>query len=90
MENITKDEYIRLSDAIKNIQHEIYLIDNKSVYMLFMSYFYDYSERKKELLEQIEQLKLEILYIKDREKNINSAKLQIRDPLRYSRKKYGL
>ena len=87
MEYLTKKE---LEKMIKDIQTEINIIDNKSILMLFMSYFYDYSERRNELLEQIEQIKLEILYNEDREKNINSAKLQIRDPLRYSRKKYGL
>jgi len=87
MENLTKNE---LDKMIQDIQHEIYLINNKSACMLFMSYFYDYSKRKKELIEQIEQIKLEILYIEDRQKNINSVKLQIKDPLRYSIKKYGL
>ena len=87
MEYLTKKE---LEKMITNIQNEIYIIDNKSIFMVFMSYFYDYSARRNELIEQIEQIKLEILYNEDREKNINSAKLQIRDPLRYSRKKYGL
>jgi hypothetical protein len=87
MEYLTKKELERM---IQDIQHEIYLIDNKSVYMLFMSYFYDYSKRRKELIEQIEQIKLEILYNEDHQKNINSAKLHLRDPLRYSIKKYGL
>jgi hypothetical protein len=87
MEHLTKKQ---LEKMIKDIQTEINIIDNKSILMLFMSYFYDYSERRNELLEQIEQIKLEILYNEDRQKNINSAKLHIRDPLRYSRKKYGL
>lgn len=87
MEYLTKKE---LKKMITDIQNEIYIIDNKSIFMVFMSYFYDYSERRNELIEQIEQIKLEIIYNEDREKNINSAKLQIRDPLRYSRKKYGL
>ena len=87
MEYLTKKE---LKKMITDIQNEIYIIDNKSIFMVFMSYFYDYSERRNELIEQIEHIKLEILYNEDREKNINSAKLQIRDPLRYSRKKYGL
>jgi hypothetical protein len=87
MEYLTKKE---LEKMITDIQNEIYIIDNKSIFMVFMSYFYDYSERRNELIEQIEHIKLEILYNEDREKNINSAKLQIRDPLRYSRKKYGL
>jgi hypothetical protein len=87
MEYLTKKE---LEKMIQDIQNEINLIDNKSILMLFMSYFYDYSERREELLEQIEQIKLEILYNEDREKNINSAKLHLRDPLRYSRKKYNL
>jgi hypothetical protein len=87
MEHLTKNQ---LEKMIKDIQTEINIIDNKSIYMLFMSYFYDYSERRGELIEQIEQIKLEILYNEDRQKNINSAKLHLRDPLRYSRKKYGL
>ena len=87
MEDLTKKQ---LEKMIKDMQTEINIIDNKSILMLFMSYFYDYSERRNELLEQIEQIKLEILYNEDRQKNINSAKLHIRDPLRYSRKKYGL
>ena len=87
MEHLTKKE---LEKMIKDIEHEIYIIDTKSVYMLLLSYFYDYSERRNELIEQIEQIKLEILYNEDRQKNINSAKLHIRDPLRYSRKKYNL
>jgi hypothetical protein len=87
MEYLTKKE---LEKMIKDMQNEINIIDNKSIFMLLKSYFYDYSERKKELLEQIEQIKLEILYNEDREKNINSAKLHIRDPLKYSRKKYNL
>jgi hypothetical protein len=87
MEHLTKKE---LEKMIKDIEHEIYIIDNKSVYMLLLSYFYDYSERRNELIEQIEQIKLEILYNEDRQKNINSAKLHLRDPLRYSRKKYNL
>ena len=87
MEHLTKKQ---LEKMIKDIQTEINIIDNKSILMLFMSYFYDYSERRNELLEQIEQIKLEILYNEDRQKNINSAKLHLRDPLRYSRKKYGL
>ena len=87
MDYLTKKE---LEKMIKDIEHEIYIIDNKSVYMLLLSYFYDYSERRNELIEQIEQIKLEILYNEDRQKNINSAKLHIRDPLRYSRKKYNL
>ena len=87
MEYLTKKE---LEKMIKDIENEINLIDNKSILMLLTSYFYDYSERRNELLEQIEQIKLEILYNEDRQKNINSAKLHLRDPLRYSRKKYGL
>lgn len=87
MEYLTKKE---LEEMIKNIEREIYMIDNKSVYMLLLSYFYDYSERRNELIEQIEQIKLEILYNEDRQKNINSAKLHFRDPLKYSRKKYNL
>ena len=87
MEYLTKKE---LEEMIKNIEREIYMIDNKSVYMLLLSYFYDYSERRNELIEQIEQIKLEILYNEDRQKNINSAKLHLRDPLKYSRKKYNL
>ena len=87
MEHLTKKE---LEKMIKDIEHEIYIIDNKSVYMLLLSYFYDYSERRNELIEQIEQIKLEILYNEDRQKNINSAKLHLRDPLKYSRKKYNL
>lgn len=87
MEYLTKKE---LEKMIKDIEHEIYIIDNKSIFMLFMSYFYDYSERRNDLLEQIGQIKLEILYNEDRQKNINSAKLHLRDPLRYSRKKFGL
>jgi len=87
MEHLTKKE---LEKMIKDIEHEIYIIDNKSVYMLLLSYFYDYSERREQLIEQIEQIKLEILYNEDRQKNINSAKLHLRDPLKYSRKKYNL
>jgi hypothetical protein len=87
MEHLTKNQ---LEKMIKDIQTEINIIDNKSILILLMSYFYDYSERRNELLEQIEQIKLEILYNEDRQKNINSAKLHLRDPLRYSRKKYGL
>jgi len=84
---LTKNE---LEKMIKDIEHEIYIIDNKSIFMLLMSYFYDYSERREELVFQIEQIKLEILYNEDRQKNINSSKLHLRDPLRYSRKKFGL
>jgi hypothetical protein len=87
MEYLTKKE---LEKMITDMENEIYIIDNKSIFMVFMSYFYDYSARRNELIEQIEQIKLEILYNEDREKNINSAKLQIRDPLKYSRKKYEL
>ena len=62
---LTKNE---LEKMIKDIEHEIYIIDNKSIFMLLMSYFYDYSERREELVFQIEQIKLEILYNEDRQK----------------------
>jgi hypothetical protein len=87
MDYLTKKE---LEKMIKDIQNEINIIDNKSIFMSLMSYFYDYSKRREKLLEHIEELKLEILYNEDRQKNINSAKLHLRDPLRYSRQKYNL
>jgi uncharacterized protein YydD (DUF2326 family) len=84
MEHLTNKE---LEEMISNIEHEIYIIDNKSICMRLTSYFYDYSKKKNQLLEEIEKLELEILYNEDRQKNINSSKLHVKDPLRYSLKK---
>ena len=50
------------------------------VYNIY-DYFYNYLDRKEELLNEINKLELEILYKEDNEKYIKSSKLQARDRL---------
>ena len=82
---------------IKLAEKEIKIIDADYNYSLnsffyyyiynIYNYFYNYLDRKQELLNEIDKIKLEILYKDDDEKNQISSKLQIRDPLKYSRRK---
>ena len=86
-----------LQNMIKLAEKEIKIIDadyNYSLNIFFYyyiyniyNYFYNYLDRKQELLNEIDKIKLEILYKDDDEKNQISSKLQIRDPLKYSRRK---
>ena len=86
-----------LQNKLKLLKKEIVKIDanyNYSsnsffyyyVYNIY-DYFYNYLDRKEELLNEINKLELEILYKEDNEKYIKSNKLQTRDPLKYSDKK---
>ena len=94
MNKFTKYE---LQNMIKLIKKEIAQIDVNYNYSLnsfyyyyiynIYNYFYNYLDRKEELLNQIDKMELEILYKDDNEKYIKSNKLQIRDPLKYSRRK---
>jgi hypothetical protein len=92
MDKFTKYE---LQTMIKLAKKEITQIDTNYNYSLnnfyyyyiynIYNYFYNYLDRKEKLLNQIDQMELEILYKDDNEKYIKSNKLQIRDPLKYSR-----
>ena len=94
MNKFTKYE---LQNMIKLAKKEITQIDVNHNYSLnsfyyyyiynIYNYFYNYLDRKEELLNEINKLELEILYKDDNEKYIKSNKLQERDPLKYSRKK---
>ena len=83
-----------LQNIIKLKKNEIIQIDANYNYSLnsfyyyyvynIYNYFYNYQDRKQELLNEINKLELEILYKEDDKKYIQSNKLQARDPLKYS------
>ena len=83
-----------LQNTIKLLKKEIVKIDTNYNYSLnsfyyyyvynIYNYFYNYQDRKQELLNEINKLELEILYKEDDKKYIQSNKLQARDPLKYS------
>ena len=83
-----------LQNMIKLKKNEIIQIDTNYNYSLnsfyyyyiynIYNYFYNYQDRKEDLLNEINKLELEILYKEDDEKYIQSNKLQARDPLKYS------
>ena len=87
------DKY-ELQNIIKLKKNEIIQIDanynysSNSFFYYYIyniyDYFYNYQDRKEELLNEINKLELEILYEEDNEKYIKSNKLQIRYPLKYS------
>ena len=83
-----------LQNKIKLLKNEIIQIDanynyssnsffNYYIYNIY-NYFYNYQDRKQELLNEINKLELEILYKEDDAQYIKSNKLQERDPLKYS------
>ena len=83
-----------LQNKIKLLKNEIIQIDTNYnyssnsffyyyIYNIY-NYFYNYQDRKEELLNEINKLELEILYKEDDEKYIKSNKLQENDPLKYS------
>ena len=83
-----------LQNMIKLKKNEIIQIDanynysSNSFFYYYIyniyNYFYNYQDRKEELLNEINKLELEILYEEDNEKYIKSNKLQEKDPLKYS------
>jgi hypothetical protein len=83
-----------LQNMIKLKKNEIIQIDTNYnyssnsffyyyIYNIY-NYFYNYLDRKEELLNEINKLELEILYKEDDEKYIKSNKLHTKDPLKYS------
>jgi len=83
-----------LQNMIKLKKNEIIQIDTNYnyssnsffyyyIYNIY-NYFYNYQDRKEDLLNEINKLELKILYKEDDEKYIKSNKLHIRDPLKYS------
>ena len=83
-----------LQNKIKLLKNEIIQIDanynyssnsffNYYIYNIY-NYFYNYQDRKQELLNEINKLELEILYKEDDAQYIKSNKLQEKDPLKYS------
>ena len=83
-----------LQNMIKLKKNEIIQIDTNYnyssnsffyyyIYNIY-NYFYNYLDKKEDLLNEINKLELEILYKEDDEKYIQSNKLQTRDPLKYS------
>jgi len=83
-----------LENIIKLKKNEIVKIDTNYNYSLnsffyyyiynIYNYFYNYLDKKEDLLNEINKLELEILYEEDNEKYIKSNKLQEKDPLKYS------
>jgi hypothetical protein len=83
LENIIK---LKKNEIVKIDANYNYSSNSFFYYYIYniYNYFYNYQDRKEDLLNEINKLELEILYKEDNEKYMKSNKLQTRDPLKYS------
>jgi len=84
--NYCQYSIIELKQLVVNNQKEILALDEKSIYSLSY-YYYDEGVKRAQLVAQINEIKMEILYREDDEKFIKYRPMKDRDPLKYRPKK---
>uniref|UniRef100_A0A6C0I6P5 Uncharacterized protein n=1 Tax=viral metagenome TaxID=1070528 RepID=A0A6C0I6P5_9ZZZZ len=84
--NYCQYSIIELKQLVVNNQKEILALDEKSIYSLSY-YYYDEGVKRAQLVAQINEINMEILYREDDEKFIKYRPMKDRDPLKYRPKK---
>jgi hypothetical protein len=84
--NYCQYSILELKQLVVNNQKEILALDEKSIYSLSY-YYYDEGVKRAQLVAQINEIKMEILYREDDEKFIKYRPMKDRDPLKYRPKK---